>query len=113
MTSGKGIIRLSAAVAVGVASCIFVSQYGWASEAQYNMEHGKPLPILTSQVLRLAPYAYALPASSLLVGVLLLRSKRHSPLVFESVLALGWVFAFVWSLVAVFSWQLTRVPSGP
>jgi hypothetical protein len=90
-------------------SCLFVSLYGQVSAIAFLQEWpGTQLPMWTRFVLELAPYAYAVPVVLLASGIFLLKGRTSRPIILESVIALAWVFALVWALVAIFAWQLTR-----
>jgi hypothetical protein len=98
---------MTAAALAALAACVFVSFYNWASALAF--ERGVPLPAVTRYVVELAPYAYSLPVVVFSLGVLLLRSGRDRPVVFESLISFGWLASFVWVLVALWVWQLTRI----
>ena len=76
----------------------------------YNREQaGSMLPAITIWVIALTQYAYAIPVIVLVSGIFLLRSRKARPIVFESLIALAWIFAFAWALITILVWQIARV----
>ncbi len=113
MASKQHLIRLLAAVTSALLSCSFVSMYNVAGVLAY--ERGRSLPAITASVVRWAPFAHVVPGALLVVGLLLLRSRKDKSVALECVASLGWLGALAWVLVAIFAWQLTHIElySGP
>ena len=105
MSTKLRLVRLLAATVAALASCMFVSGYSLASSLSYRPNY----PAFTDWILRNARYAYALPLMILIFGVGLLRGKQDRPAAHECLVALLWVGAFVWALVAIYGWQLAQI----
>jgi hypothetical protein len=74
-----------------------------------TVERGWPLPRITHYVVACSPYAYAVPALALCVGIAVLRGPRHTRVIAEIILAFAYIAAFAWVLLAIWSWQIARV----
>lgn len=113
MSTKQQLVRLLAAVAIAVISCRFVTAYNVA--ALLSHERGRSLPAFTDAVVQYAAYAYVVPVAVLLLGLMLLRSTKDRRVMFECLIALAWILAFSWVLIALNSWQWTHVElfSGP
>lgn len=110
MNTGSNLVKLLAASTVGFTSCLFVSLFGKVSPWVFKQEQpGDVLPAITIWVIDLTQYVYAIPAMVLVAGIFLLRSRKERPVAFEIVIALAWIFAFVWALTSIFVWQVARV----
>jgi hypothetical protein len=107
MTFRVHLIRLLAATLFGVTACVFASLYNWASEL--TIERGSTLPAVTLCVVKYSPYAYAVPALVLVVGIVILRGRRDPSLPVEILSALGCIAAFAWVLLTILSWQVARI----
>ncbi len=100
-------VRLLGCAAAALISCFFVSRYNWASALTF--ERGVGFPGLTRAINSGAPVAYALPASVLLLGLLLLRRYPRSEVAFEILVWLSWLGAFAWALTAIYAWQVAHI----
>jgi len=105
MTTKLRLVRLLAAAVAALASCLFVSGYSLACSLSYRPSY----PVFTDWILRNARYAYALPLMILILGVGFLRGKQERPAAHECLVALLWIGAFVWALVAIYGWQLAQI----
>jgi hypothetical protein len=81
----------------------------WVFEQEQWKGNGAVLPEFTIYVLDFSRYVYAIPTMILLSGIFLIRSRKARPVVFESVVASAWIFAFGWALTAILAWQVARV----
>jgi hypothetical protein len=110
MTTALKLIRLFTASTVGFISCVFVSLYCEFSASMFNHMQYASLPVATICVHHLSRYFYAIPTAFLVSDIFLLRSGKEREILIESIIALGWIFAFGWPLVALLAWQLPHIP---
>lgn len=104
------LVRLLTAAAVALIACTFVNRY---SSVAYFTNPGAHFPPYTRLVWTYSAYAYILPVLVLLFGVLFLRRGRVESVGFECTISFAWIAALLWVLVALWAWELPRMPSHP
>ena len=110
MSKTSDFVRLSAATIVGFISSVFVTYYNEVSTWVFQQEQpGSVLPALTIGVIHFAPYLHVIPTVALIAGVFVLKAPTMRPVLFECLIAVTWVIAFAWALVALWVWQIARI----
>lgn len=103
-------IRLLLVVAIGVGSCFFVDAYTKLGFARFRVtSNGHPAIRGCEYLLQYGSYFYIIPFTLLVAGLLSLgRAKEY--IVYESIIAAGWIFAILWFGTCLILWQSQSVP---
>ena len=103
--------RLVSAVVLSVAACFFVVTYTRLSHFRFQFEHpGAQLMIGCVFIVHYSAFAYALPVTALLSGIVALRAKSGVPVIFEVILEVTWVLSLGWVGFCLLLWQSQNIP---
>ena len=100
-TRSVELVRLLAAVMIGLASCLFVAAYNNLAENRFTFDHpGQTLQARTNLGVFVTVHqhhAYAIPVSGLLLGSVIIWRRPKSKVLIELVVQTLWLLAFMWA----------------
>jgi len=113
-TRSVELVRLLAAVVIGLGSCLFVSAYNRLAETRFPFDHpGQELrarPDIGVFVTDHQQYAYTIPVLGFLVGCLIIWQWPKSKVLIELVVQILWILAFMWAGLVLIIWQIQNIP---
>jgi len=128
VTRSVQLVRLLAAVAIGLASCSFVGLYDGLAYVRYPFDHPnsdghreRPDQAFGKFVLESRPsgsefvtahctHAYVVPVIGLLLGITIIWRWPKLDVLMELVVACLWVLAFLWAGFVLIVWQMQNIP---
>jgi hypothetical protein len=113
-TRSVEVVRLLAAVVIGLASCFFVAAYDGMAEIRFRHDHpGQELrarSVSGEFVTAHRQHAYAIPVVGFLLGCLIIRRRPKSKVWIELVVQTLWILAFMWACFVLIIWQVQNIP---
>ena len=113
-TRSVELVRLLAAVMIGLASCLFVAAYNNLAETRFPFDHpGQTLrarPDLGVFVTVHRHHAYVIPVAGLLLGSVIIWRWPKSKVLIELVIQTLWLLAFTWAGIVLLLWQIQNIP---
>ena len=113
-TRSVELVRLLAAVLIGLAACSFVASYNDLAEIRFGFDHpGQTLtarPAIGEFVTAHEQHAYALPVVGLLLGSLIIWRWPKAKVLIELVVQTLWLLAFIWAGLVLLLWQVQNIP---
>ena len=108
MSNSTRYIKLTSAILAALASCAFVSIYSKMSSYTQVIQDQGSRPFIADMLVLYAHYAYVVPVILLIIGLWSILRKNDVAL--ELLVALAWLFAFVWLAYTLLAWRTAEVP---
>lgn len=107
-----GLVRLIAAVVSSLIAGVFLVIYTRDSHRRFQFEHPDATGLMNINELLVASgrWVFALPAIALLLGIVLLRTKPYSVVLFEVLVSGVWVSSLLLIVLPILSWLLNATP---
>jgi hypothetical protein len=113
MTRTVQLVRLAAAVAVGLAACTFVIIYNNVSDTRFTFDHPDATAGRTpfiNFVTTSGIFVYAVPLAWLLAGIVIIWRWPKSHAMIELLVSTLWIMACIWVGLILIAWQGQNIP---